>query len=148
LYTICELIDLQANEAYVAGGLPALEYWLQTSDSAEHMLARIGAEVALIHTGDLRAFHQLLTSRPPGGSDILPQWALTAARDYSKQITAQAERAKKGRTGATGVTTASSSDDDGKPKKRRPRPKKKGLGGGGGDGGGAGGGGAAAKKGS
>ena len=57
---------------------------LATSDRMEHLMARIGAEMTLQVSGDWAMFESLLTSRPPGETHILPEWAVTQARNVSK----------------------------------------------------------------
>ena len=86
LWALAELIDIRADAEYQAGGVPRLNWALQNDDSLEHMLSRIGGQVAYIRTGDRRVFHALSTSKPPGQSDIVPEWALSEARDHSKQL--------------------------------------------------------------
>ena len=145
LYTLAEMVDIGCDAAYQRGGLPALAVHLATDDNVEHMLSRIGAEVALCRSGDITAFQDLLTSRPPGNSDILPHWRLGEARDYSKQLHLQ--RARAGRAQGN-VVTFGDGDDDGDdhavaPRRRRnrkPKPKA-GAAAAGGDAGGKGGGG-------
>ena len=92
LWLTAEMIDLEIDRAYQSGGLPAIQWALGYSDTLEHKLARIGAEIAYIRTGDSRMFSDLLTSKPPGASDILPTWAISAARDGVKAGYQQAQR--------------------------------------------------------
>ena len=86
LWALAELTDIRVDAEYQAGGVPRLNGALQNDDSLEHMLSRIGGQVAYIRTGDRRVFDALSTSKPPGQSDIVPEWALSEARDHSKQL--------------------------------------------------------------
>ena len=126
LWLTAEMIDLEVDRAYQWGGLPGLQHALATSDSLEHMLSRIGAEIALHRTGDARMFADLLTSKPPGDSDILPTWALNAACDVSKALHQQASRVRGG-----GRRAEPDSDDEpgggGTKKRKRKKPKAKAM---------------------
>ena len=84
LWCFAELVDLEAAEAHMQGGMAWLNYTLATSDRIEHALSRLGAEFALQQTGDYTMFEALLSSRPPGHEHVLPDWAITAARNQSK----------------------------------------------------------------
>ena len=84
LWTFAELIDLELAEAHSRGGVAAVNWALSTSDRLEHALSRIGAEISLQVTGDWTMFNSLLSTRPPGESHILPDWAVNAARNASK----------------------------------------------------------------
>jgi len=120
LFTLAEAVDLGADAAYRVGGLLRLQWWLGTSDIAEHLLSRLGAEVALFKTGDVAAFQALLTSRPPGQSDITPEWALARARDHSKAVDTQRARAERGRKiSGDGSTSPDENAGDGGSKPRR-----------------------------
>ena len=59
------MVDLEVDRAYLVGGLAGLAHELATSDTLEHKLARIGADIPLCRTGDYRMYNGLLTSRPP-----------------------------------------------------------------------------------
>ena len=84
LWCFAELVDLEVAEAHAQGGTPWLNFVLATSDRIEHALSRLGAEFALQQTGDYTMFESLLSSRPPGHEHVLPDWAITAARNQSK----------------------------------------------------------------
>ena len=101
-----------------------LANWLATSDTAEHLLSRLGAEVALYLTGDVTAFQQLLTSRPPGMSNIAPDWALARARDYSKALQQQRVRAGRG-SGPGGDKSSDDAADGANVRRRKPKKNKK-----------------------
>ena len=49
LECFAELVDLEAAEAHMKGGMAWLNYTLATSDRMEHALSRLGAELSLIH---------------------------------------------------------------------------------------------------
>ena len=91
-----ELVDLEATEAHLQGGMAWLNYTLATSDRLEHALSRLGAEFALQQAGDYTMFKALLSSRPPGHEHALPDWAISAARSQSKLEHQQAAWPKEG----------------------------------------------------
>ena len=66
-----EIIDLELDQAYRLEGLAGVERMLAYSDTCEHLLARLGAEVSYAHTGDANMYRELQTARPPGEADIL-----------------------------------------------------------------------------
>ena len=85
-----ELVDLEAAEAHMQGGMAWLNYTLATSDRIEHALSRLGAEFAWQQAGDYAMLGALLSSRPPGHGHALPDWAIAAARNQSKMRHQQA----------------------------------------------------------
>jgi len=91
---------------------------LTTNDALEHLLSRIGAEVNYQLTRDFEAYQALLTAKPAGGADVLPDWAVSAARDRAQAMHKQRVRAKHKKD------AGSSSTDDGKGKSRRRRRGK------------------------
>ena len=117
LWLVGEMIDLEVDRAYQAGGLARVTLELQASDTLEHMLARVGAEIAYCCTGDKGMFQELLTSKPPGDSNILPDWAVTAGREQSRALYVQQGRCRNSR--GRGADTGDSSDDDGAARRRR-----------------------------
>ena len=129
LWLTCEMVDLEVDKAYTASGLEGVHFALATSDTLEHMLARLGAEIAYLQYRDEGMYQLLLTSKPPGESDILPSWALDVARDQSKALWLQAGRVAGGRGAAAGARPAAGahSGDDGEDGagRRRRRPKAK-----------------------
>ena len=104
LWQGAEIIDLELDKAYRAFGVADVNHALQESDSLEHLLSDLGAELALLHTGDVRMYQELLSCKPPGAADILPSWKLAQARDASKALYQQNQRANR---------TATSSDAGG-----------------------------------
>eukprot|EP00969_Alexandrium_andersonii_P065751 2899069-Alexandrium_andersonii.AAC.1 len=69
------------------------------------MLAQLGAEQAWKLHRDPVMLSELTTARPPGSSDLLPEWAIGAAREASK-----AAYLEKGRSR---TTTKGAKKDDG-----------------------------------
>ena len=116
------MIDIEADKAYSAGGVPMLQWTLETSDTLEHLLSRLGAEIALLKYGDAQMYADLITSKPPGEADILPSWAVAAARDSSKALHQQQQRL---RTACHKGPSVSSGDEDHVPGGARERKKKK-----------------------
>ena len=86
LWTLAEIIDGMLDAAYRSGGLDAVNYVLWYDDTAEHIMARVGAQIAYLRSGDRRVYNAIITAKPPGESDILPDWALQEARDHSKAL--------------------------------------------------------------
>ena len=84
LWTFAEAVDLQLGEAHRTGGITAVNWLLSSSDTLEHMLARLGAEFTLQVSGDWTMFQSMLTSKPPGESHLMPEWAVEKARVHSK----------------------------------------------------------------
>ena len=85
-------------------------------------------------------FTDLLTSKPPGDSDILPAWAVSAARDsstavYQHNACLKASRGSGG--GAKGSTAKDSSEEEEVGRARRRKKGGKAKGGAKGEGGGA-----------
>ena len=128
---IAENVDIEVDQAYRYGGVPWLNYSLNTSDTLEHGLSRIGAQIAYLRTGDNRMYAELTTSKPPGDSDVLPDWALAAARDQSKALFQQHQRAA-GKGGGENhkqqpnLVPPKEGDDGKGAARRRKRPQKKG----------------------
>jgi len=100
LYMMAEIVDLNAYNAYTAGHLPRLYHLLATDDTVEHCLTRIGAEVSFEKTGDYGAFRDMLSAKPPGHSELMPDWELTRTRDRSRALGLQRERVRTGRAPA------------------------------------------------
>ena len=92
LWTYAEMVDARLDDAYRSHGLSGVNYLLASDDTLEHMLSRIGAQVAFLQSGDRRVYDALVTSRPPGQSDLVPQWALEEARNHSKSVWQQEQR--------------------------------------------------------
>ena len=53
LWMAGEIIDSEIDGVYRQGGMPALTFFLDSSDTMEHLLNRIASEVAYHRTGDL-----------------------------------------------------------------------------------------------
>ena len=123
LWLVGEMIDIECDLAYRRGGLEGLNFALWTSDTLEHCLSRIGAEVAFLLHKDPAMYKDMLTAKPPGQSDLMPAWAVAAARDSSKAAFQEARRVAGNRQGHL-----SSSDDDQEKKggaRRRRKAKAK-----------------------
>ena len=121
LWLVGEMIDIECDLAYRRDGMAGLSAALERSDVLEHCLSRIGAEVALHLHKDQKMYQDILTSRPPGSSDLLPDWAISGARDLSKAAYQEQMRVK-------GRAKAVDSDDEDQEKtgsRRRRRAKAK-----------------------
>ena len=79
-------MDGQLDIAYRSYGVAGVNQVLFYDDTAEHIMSRLGAQIACIRFGDRRVYDAIVTAKPPGESDILPSWALTEARDHSKAL--------------------------------------------------------------
>ena len=84
LWTYAELIDTELAEAHQRGGIAAVNWALASSDRLEHALSRIGAEVSLQISKDGTMSANMLSTRHPGESHVMPEWAVSAARQESK----------------------------------------------------------------
>jgi hypothetical protein len=92
LWTLAEMVDTSLDNAYRHGGKPAVDWVLLNDDNTEHSMSRIGAQVAFLRSGDRRVYDAIVTSKPPGESDLLPSWALQEAREHSTQLWKQEKR--------------------------------------------------------
>ena len=86
LWTMAEILDGQLDAAYRSYGVNGVNHILLHDDYAEHIMARLGAQIAYLRSGDRRVYDAIVTAKPPGESDILPSWALSDARDHSKAM--------------------------------------------------------------
>ena len=89
LWTFAELVDLELAEAHAKGGVAAVNWVLATSDRLEHTLSRLGAEFSLQVTGDWTMFTNMLSTRPPRESHVMPEWAVTATMKHLRLYIAQ-----------------------------------------------------------
>ena len=81
-----ELLDGQPDIAYRSYGVAGVNQVLLYDDNAEHIMSRLGAQIAYIRCGDRRVYDAIVTATPPRESDILRTWALTEAIDHSKAL--------------------------------------------------------------
>ena len=86
LWTMGEILDGQLDNAYRTHGVDGVNHILWYDDLAEHIMARLGAQIAYLRCGDRRVYDAIVTAKPPGESEILPSWALAEARDHSKAL--------------------------------------------------------------
>ena len=119
LWMLAEMLDGQLDIAYRHGGKPAVDWLLVHDDACEHALSRIGAQVAYLRSGDRRVYDAIVTSKPPGESDILPSWALEEARTHSTAMWKQDQRV----TGKSSPTPAAPAGAG--PPRLPPDPKRK-----------------------
>ena len=86
MWTMGEILDGQLDIAYRGYGVAGVNHVLLYDDNAEHIMLRLGAQIAYIRCGDRRVYDATVIAKPPGESDILLSWALTEARDHSKAL--------------------------------------------------------------
>ena len=92
LWLMSEVLDAKLDEAYRASGVNGVNWVLHNDDLAEHVMARLGAQIAYLRSGDRRLYEAIVTAKPPGESDILPAWCLSEARDHSTALWKQEGR--------------------------------------------------------
>ena len=138
LYATAQLIDLSLEYSHRAGGYPGVCYALREDDRLEIMLARIGAQMAFLGTGDKVMLTSLQASRPPCDSLLVPQWAVDNTRALSKAEFQEQERIKAMARGQgytpqkTPPQQTNNQQQDGYRKRLRNRKKTQGSGAGGG----------------
>ena len=108
MWVIGQSIDTTLEAAHQAHGYFGVTHCLDTDDRMEHWLSRIGAEVAYQVTGDAAMKRELLSFRAPGNAHVLPTWAVSAARDLTKQQYLQAGRV----ASAKGAGRGAAQDED------------------------------------
>ena len=86
MWMMAEVLDARLDEMYRQYGKQGVDWVLMNEDMAEHVMSRIGAQIAYMCCGDRRVYDALVSTKPPGESDIVPAWALSEARDHSKQL--------------------------------------------------------------
>ena len=120
---LAENVDITLQMAHNFGGLPAVFAALAGDDRLELWLGRLGAEAALIKTGDHDMYVELNPSKAPGDAHLLPDWSVQSARDLTKSISQQAARvkARPGGSSGSGTGAASSGTPAGTPLRRRGR---------------------------
>ena len=112
LWGLAASVDSTLEMAHRLGGYPSVCACLDQVDRVEHWLSRLGAQIAFLRSGDRSALANLQSGRAPGDSDIMPSWAIDAARSESEALYMQGGRVK----GVGGKT-----DDDEAGGGRRPR---------------------------
>ena len=85
LYMAAEIVDAEVDRAYRLGGMPGVDLVLQTSDTLEFALGRIGNQISWLIHKDPRMYEEMRISRLPGSTDVLPQWRLAEGREAAKQ---------------------------------------------------------------
>jgi hypothetical protein len=100
LYQKCALVDAALKRAFRERGDAGVEDLLRTDEGLEIALNSLACEWDLQLHGDAAATASLLAVRPPGMSDLLPQWAVDAGRTASRDVYRQAERVAYGGAGA------------------------------------------------
>ena len=68
--TMGEILDTQLDLAYRQYGVDGVDHVLMYNDYAEHIMSRLGAQIAHLHCGDRRVYEAIVTAKPPGESDI------------------------------------------------------------------------------
>ena len=122
LWCTAESVDLTLDAAFRSHSDVGVQHMLDHDDRLEHWMSRIGAQVAWLKTGDATFLDLMQTSRPPGEGHVLPDWAVTAARDQGKSLFQQEGRVRAagGNRQANQNTSALSSDGDSGFRRRRP----------------------------
>lgn len=123
LWSIAQSVDSTLELAYQSGGYMAVCSALDNDDRLEHWLSRIGAEISFQISGDVAMKRELQSALAPGNDHILPSWAVSAARDLTKQVYLQ-----QGRLRSSPASPQQDEDaQQGGGLRRRPRkPKAKG----------------------
>ena len=94
---IDEIIDFELDKCYRTEGVPGVNRLLESSETMEHLLSELGAQTAYETTGDITMYNHLVTCKPSGSADVLPDWALAGTRDASKVLAAIAESVRQAR---------------------------------------------------
>lgn len=84
LWQSAEIVDSAWKKLGHWEGAPRIDQELDTSDSLEHLMCYTGAQSKYIRTGYKDVYKALLSCRPPGHDDILPDQAMLAARDRAQ----------------------------------------------------------------
>ena len=123
LWGAAEALDLTLNEAHLLGGYPGVCHRLSTDDRVEGWCCRISAQVTFLRTGERQMLDALQSAKPPGASDLAPDWAVSGARDLSCSLYLQAGRVRGiGLPGAQGQNDGAEDDQSGRRRvRRRPR---------------------------
>ena len=77
MWTMRDILDGQLDIAYRGYGVAGVNHVLMYDDKAEHIMSRLGVQIAYIRCAIRRVYDAIVTAKPPGESDILPSWALT-----------------------------------------------------------------------
>ena len=96
------------------------------SDTLEHLLTQIGAEVALVQHGNKAMYRSMQTALPPREQDLMPAFAIDEGRDKSKALFLEAKRnAAQGGAASYFDTDSDSDDADANARRRKNNNKKK-----------------------
>ena len=128
-----ENVDLTLQMGYDSCPDPATGYaWvchsLATDDRREAWLSRLAGEIAFIRTGEQAMLDEMQTSKPPGASNLAPDWALSSAREAARVQALQRARVRGGGgvdSSGRGTTWAGQEEegDGGLTRRRARRPR-------------------------
>jgi len=96
LYQSLEGADTTIREARNYGGEDAVNYVLDSNNQLEIAINGMAVEWDVLLHGDSAAAAANLAVRPPGQSDLLPNWALESGRNVSRDLFRQHERVSGG----------------------------------------------------
>ena len=82
-----EILDGQLDIAYRGYGVAGVNHVLMYDDKAEHIMSRLGVQIAYIRCAIRRVYDAIVTAKPPGESDILPSWAVTRPETTARRST-------------------------------------------------------------
>ena len=121
LYRDGEIIDTECEKIWASLGKVGVDSFLDGSDTMEHLLSNLGAQVVWLQTRDREAVISMRTACPPGEASIMPRWKTDKAFERSKAVYQQ-----RGRTGfqdsvADGFDSSDDSLDGGAGASRRVR---------------------------
>ena len=110
LWVGAEVIDTECERAYRWGGQAALDAMRASSDSTEHLPAKLGAELNFILHGDRQMHNAFVIARPPESTDLLPDWVVDVARTQAQALAREAARIRNG--GVANQRPTVDEDDD------------------------------------
>ena len=141
LWTAAEIIDYECERAYQGPhGYAAVLHLLDTSDTMEHLLRSLAAEVTFHIRGDAVQAEEIRSAKPPDREELIPADLSRDTRDAAKTQYQQKARVQGASSGSQRTKhqkgDGSSSDGGGQAKAKRKR-NRRGKGGDGGAGKGA-----------
>ena len=126
LWLLATSADLSLERAYGEHGCQGVLWALNSDESIEHWLSKIGAEIHARRTGDRSVVAHVATGKPPGEGDVLPQWSVENAHLLDKAEHLARRRHPTGGGRGTGAGTGTGTGGEA-PEARRRRPGKPGA---------------------